>query len=159
MNVIDAAYHVVRDYPGGADSLAPRLSKAGGVLSAEVARRGTAKFGLETAVQVTQLSGDLRILHAFALECGQMCIPLPEAVSLEGNDVLQALGEASQEFADLCREVCSDMADGVISDNDQARIDRARGKLLAKLHQLGAAIRARNLAAKPAFARGEGGAA
>lgn len=159
MNVLDAAYHVVHDYPGGADSLAPRLNKAGGVLSAEVRGRPGAKFGLATAVQVTQLSGDLRILHAFAADCGQMCVPLPESVCLHEDDVLRALGEASREFADLCREVCGDMADGAISDNELDRIDRARGELMARLHRLGEAIRARNLASKPAFARQEGGAA
>lgn len=159
MNVLDAAYHVVHDYPGGADSLAPRLNKAGGVLSAEVRGRAGAKFGLQTAVDVTLLADDLRILHAFAGACRQMCVPLPESVCLEEDDVLQALGEASQEFADLCGEVCQDMADNQISDNELDRIDRARGELMAKLHHLGEAIRARNLTGKPAFARQEGGAA
>lgn len=152
MSPLDAAYNVVHGYPGGSESLGPRLGKSGSTLSAELTRRGSSKFGLETAVMVTQLTGDLRILHAFAESAGQMCVPLPGQIDTS-DDVLQALGEASREFADLCREVCTDMSDGEITDNELDRIETARGALVAGLHHLGEAIRARNLAAKPAFVR------
>lgn len=152
MSPLDAAYHVVHDYPGGADSLAPRINKSGSTLSGELTRRGSAKLGLETAVRITELTGDLRILHAFAESVGQMCVPLPGQINVCG-DVLQALGEASREFAELCREVCAGMADGEINDNELGRIETARGELMAGLHHLGKAIRSRNLASKPAFVR------
>lgn len=89
-------------------------------------RWGTAKFGLEAAVKIPQLTGDLRILFAFAESVGQMCVPLSSQVDTS-DDVLLALGEASREFADLCREVCSDMADGEINDNELGRIETAQG--------------------------------
>jgi hypothetical protein len=157
MNALDAAYHVVHDYPGGAESLGPRLKKGSTVLSAEVAGRGTAKFGLSDAVKVTQMTGDYRILHAFAEAVGQMCIPLPGCLADTGDDVLLALGETSREFSELCREVCQDVATGVFTDNALDRFELERGKLMADLHHLGEAFRAKNLAAKPAFIRSEGG--
>ena len=98
MNVIDAAYGVVHDYPGGSDSLAPRLGKASVTLSHEVARVGTAKLGLDTAVKVSVLTGDFRILDAFALQCGRMVLPLPCADGDHGGGgdggcVMARLGE------------------------------------------------------------------
>lgn len=153
MNVLDAAYNVVHDYPGGATSLAPRLPKRADVLSHEVAGHGTAKFGLKDAVKVTELTGDLRILHAFALQCGQMCVPLPTDASSSQDEVLQALGQASKEFADLCTEVCRDMGDMVISDNERVRIEREAGELVAMLHELLGLIRANNQSGKPAHER------
>lgn len=158
MSVLDAAYNVVHDHPGGACALAPRLGKRADVLSHEVKAHGSAKFGLVDAVKVTELTGDLRILQAFATQCGQVCVPLPDGFVASGNQVLEALGKTSKEFADLCTEVCADMADGSISDNELARIERESGELIAMLHSLGQAIRANNLSVKPAFVRGVVGA-
>lgn len=148
MNVLDAAYNVVHDQPGGASPLSVRLGKGQHVLGAELAGRGTAKLGLVDSVKITQMTGDLRILFAFAEECGQLCVPLPQVVEVEADDVLRALAEASHEFAELCGEVCKSMADGQISDNELDRIERERSELMAGLHCLGERLRARNLASK-----------
>ena len=64
MNVLDAAYHLVRAYPGGAQSLAPRMSKNPNTLNHEVAGDGTAKFGLVDAVAATQLSKNFVIWYS-----------------------------------------------------------------------------------------------
>lgn len=153
MQLLDAAYNVVHDYPGGATSLAPRLGKSPTTLNHEVTGTGTAKFGLLDACKTSQLSGDLRILQSFAEACGQMCVPLPNMPVPEGNDVMRAMAESSREFAELCQEVCQDMADGAISDNELGRIETARSELIARLAQLGDAIRSLNQARKPGFAK------
>lgn len=149
MNVLDAAYNVVHDQPGGASPLSVRLGKGQHVLGAELAGRGSAKLGLVDSVKISQMTGDLRILFAFAEECGQLCVPLPQVVDVGGGDVLRALAEASREFAELCTEVCSSMTDGRISDNELDRFERERGELMAGLHCLGERMRALNLASKP----------
>lgn len=146
--VMDSAYHVVHDYPGGAESLAPRLKKRGDQLSHEVAERGSAKFGLRDAVRITDLTGDMRILASWALHTRHMLVPLPHSEA-GGSEVLQALGGASKEFADLCQAVCKGMADGRVSDNELDRVQREAGELQAMLLQLIDALRANNLAAKP----------
>jgi len=154
MNVLDAAYNVVHDQPGGAGPLALRLGKRSDVLGAEVASRGTAKFGLVDAVKVSQMTGDLRILFSFAEACGQVCVPLPATLEGATDDVLHAMAESSREFAELCTEVCSGVADGAISDNELARFERERSELMAQLHRLGERVRVRHLAGKPPMARG-----
>lgn len=149
MNVLDAAYNVGEDYKdGGTAGLARRIGRNPTTLTHELTRTGTAKLGLADAVKMSVLSRDLRVLHAYAASCGQMCVPLPESIDMQGDDVLKALADSSREFAELCQETCADMADGEISDNELARIDRERGELIAALHHLGEAIRARNLSGK-----------
>ncbi|MBX9612449.1 MAG: hypothetical protein K2X51_12580 [Burkholderiales bacterium] len=149
MNILDAAYNLVHDYPGGAHSLGPRMGKSPNTLNHEVGGDGSAKFGLVDAVKATRLSGDFRILHSFAEACDHMCLPLPRITSAATGSVLAALGQSSQRFAALCTEVCQGAADNVISDNELARIEVERAALLSELAQLGQAIRLLNQANKP----------
>ncbi|WP_157979213.1 phage regulatory CII family protein [Rhodoferax ferrireducens] len=151
MSLRDAAYHVVHDYPGGASSLAPRLGKSSTYLSSEVAGTGTAKLGLLDAETITYLTGDLRILSAFATNAGQMLVPLPLAGDLPNDDCMLRLADSAKGFGDLCKEVASDLADGNITDNELTRIDRECGALIAKLHALRGSLAKRNLAGKAAY--------
>lgn len=148
MNLLDAAYNVVHDYPGGADSLAPRLVKRGTYLSAEVSATGTAKLGLLDAEKITQLTGDLRILQAFNTNCGQMMVPLPQAVDLDTDDCMLRLAASAKEFGDFCTEVASDLSDGKITDNELGRIDKECGELIASVHALREALQKRNQVGK-----------
>lgn len=155
MHLLDTAYHVVHDYPGGPASLAPRLGKSAATLCHEVAGSDRAKLGLMDAAKITQLTGDLRVLYAFAENCGQMCLPLPQAGSVATDGVMLELAQASERFAGMCREVANGMADGCISDNELQAIERVRGELLTELAQLGESLRQLNRSGKPAHERGE----
>lgn len=154
MNLLDAAYHVVSDYPGGAHSLAPRMGKAMSTLSHELTSSGTAKLGLMDAEKITTLTGDLRILAAFAANCGQMIVPLPHVPHADAEDCMKRLAATVNEFSQLMGEVSASLADGSISDNEMERIDRESGELIASLHHLREALSARNLAGKPQAVRG-----
>lgn len=150
MNLKDAAYNVVHDYPGGAESLGPRIGKNSTTLSQEVKGTRDAKLGLFTAEKITQISGDLRILQTFAANCGQMLIPLPESLlSGKDEDCMLRLADTARDFGELCKEVAGDVCHGDISDNDLARIDRDCGLLIADLHALREALAKRNLDGKP----------
>lgn len=140
MNVIDAAYNVVHDYPGGADSLGPRVGKSGTTLSHEVNRTGTAKFGLETAEKVTVMSKDYRILETFAANCGRFTLPLPEVLQEGGDSVLARLGDLLREQSHVVREVTMASADGVYTPNERKKIATEVGQLIATATQLLAAV-------------------
>lgn len=144
MNLLDAAYNVVHDYKGGAASLAPRLGKGSTYLSAEVSATGTAKLGLVDAEKITHLTGDLRILVAFATNAGQMLVPLPQPGALVQDDCMLRLADSAKEFGELCSEVASDLSDGDINDNELARIDRECGQLIASVHALRESLAVRN---------------
>lgn len=156
MDLRDTAYNVVHEYPGGPDSLAPRMGKSPVSLAHEVNGTGGAKLGLLTAEKITQLSGDLRILQAFATNCGQMLIPLPALERGQQDDCMVRLADTAHEFGQLCTEVATDLADGKISDNELARIDRECGLLIASVHSMRKALAQRNQDAKPAHERAAG---
>lgn len=149
MNLMDAAYNVVHDYPGGAASLAPRMNKSSSSLSHEVTASGTAKLGLQDALKITQLTGDLRILQAFSALCGQMLVPLPDAQWHEGADCLKRLADAMQQMGVLAQEVAGDLADNSISDNELRRCQAAMGKLIQDLHRMHEALAVINRTGKP----------
>lgn len=152
MTPLDAAYHVVHDYPGGATALAARLGKRNVTLCQELTATGSAKLGLMDALKITHLTGDYRILHAFAEACGHMVVPLP-SIDAPNADLLRVLADSSRDFAQLCREVCDAAADGRISDNEMRRVELARASLMAHLAALGEAVRAINESGKPGFAK------
>jgi len=150
MNLLDAAFNVVHDYKGGANSLAPRIGKSGTYLSNEVAATGTAKLGLLDAEKITQLTGDLRILVAFATNAGQMLVPLPHLGEFPQDDCMLRLADSAREFGALCQEVASDLADNKITDNELARIDKKCGQMIASAHALRESLALRNQAGKAA---------
>ena len=149
MDLRDVAANVVHDYPGGAPSLAPRIGKNATTLAHELNGTGAAKLGLLDAEKITLRTGDMRILEAFALNCGQMLVPLPAAFDADADDCMARLATTAREFGDLCTEVATDLVDGAISDNELARIDRECGELMASLRTLREALARRNQAGKP----------
>lgn len=157
-SVLDAAYNVVHDYEGGAASLAPRIGKAVSTLTQEANGTPQAKLGLADAVKITQRTGDLRILLAFASECGQMLLPLPDVAAEQGDDCMRAAGEASREFAELMAEVMGARTDGRTTDNELDRVTRGVGELMRALHCLTASFVASNVASKPAHLQAAGAA-
>lgn len=148
MNVLAAAYNVVSDYRGGASALAPLLGKSGSTLSHEVSPNCThAKFGLLDAVKVTAFTGDWRILQAFAAEVGALVVPIHSNAGGEA-DTLAALGKMAHEFADLVSATGAAMADGEVSDNELATLERETGDLVAAAQNVLALARAINEARK-----------
>jgi len=138
ISLLDVAYAVVHDYPGGAASLAPRMMKGASTLAQELTHRNTAKLGLLDAERITVLTGDLRILEAMANNCGQMLVPLPDDAEEAAPDhaVIGALGALSKEFGALLAEVGADIADGKVNANELKRIDKQAAALMAALHSM-----------------------
>lgn len=150
--ILDAAYHVVHDYPGGSVSLAPRLNKSPTTLSHEVTATGTAKLGLLDAVKITTFSGDLRILQAWAVEAGQMLVALP-VMADQSDECLAMVSSTAKEFSDLLAAAAEGLADGAVSDNEVDRIEREAAELFSAVHALLKAMRDRNQAGKPLHER------
>lgn len=135
-SVIDAAYQLVRAYPGGSASLAPRLGKSSTTLSHEVTKTGSAKFGLEDAVAATVLSNDLRILNAFAAEAGCMVLRLPSIDEVGDDSTMRDVAALAREFGDLVSEVTGAAADGQIALNELHKVQREWARMVAAGQQL-----------------------
>lgn len=130
MTVIDTAFHVVHDYPGGSTSLAPRMGKNPATLCHEVKGRDGYKLGLADAVKVTLLTDDMRILHAFAAECGHMALRLPDTAELPDACALGRISALAREFNDLVQAFTAGVTDGRVSANELAGIRRRWGEML-----------------------------
>jgi hypothetical protein len=129
---LDAAYHVVHDYePNGAESLAPRLGKSPTTLSHEVKPPPTsmAKLGLVDAVKISDLTGDMRILHAFAEAVGHRAVKveIPEADSLP--DLVVAMSCFAKETAEALLAMHEVLADGRITENEIKRFEKEVGDI------------------------------
>lgn len=149
--VLDAAFNLVHDYPGGAESLGPRIKKSPTTLSHEVKRTGTAKFGLEDSVKLTVLSGNRAILNAFAAECGCLVLPMPSVES--GLDTFHGLADAAREFSEFVASVADAAADGRVTGNELARVDRELSELLARGQAIRATLAMIHESGKPAFVK------
>ena len=147
-SLLDAAFNVVHDYPGGARSLAPRILKSETTLSHEVRGTGTAKFGLVDAVKLTQMTGNLAILNEFAASCQCVIFPMP---AIEGGmGAFPGLAEAAREFAEFVTSVADAVADGNVTANELARVDRELSQLFARSQAVRATLAAIHEAGKPA---------
>lgn len=157
MDPLIAARLTVRDH-GGAGVIAPQLGKSQSSLSHELDPhcRG-AKLSLLDAVSIAQLTGDARIPTAFAAECGGMFVPLPTvpADDPDTQATMAHLGRVSSEFGDLVSTTAGRIADGSVSDNDLAAIEREYADLVVAGQRLLTHLRARN-AAEKAHRGGEG---
>lgn len=153
MNVADACFHLVHDYPGGAESLGPRLGKLGTSLSAEVQQRSpqdieamrgagrtVPKFGILDATRAMKFSKelgrvDLRPLDAMATELGCMVIQLPELDADEGTAAAD-VAEVAKNFGELMAGVAQSLADGRVTDRERAEVERQAGLLVATTRHL-----------------------
>lgn len=144
-SIIDAAYHVVHDHPGGAMSLAPRLSprKSWGQLCQEVNPRpdGMAKLGILTARDLTALTGNDAIVHAFTLECGGMFVR-PASSHASAPDAMAAVAGLAKEFGELTALVSGAVADGTVSLNELKRVEKEAMDLLQQVAQVLTTVRA-----------------
>lgn len=141
-SVQSAIFRLVHDYPGGAMALAPVLGKRGESLSHEVSPvYPTAKIGLLDAVKLSLFTGDRQVLNAWAGDMG--CMVLPLAADVPGVEGIGArTAQLAKEFADLMGTLAADLADGDVSANDLARIDRESSELVAAIQALMGAVRA-----------------
>ncbi len=154
MNLIDAARRMVREYPGGEDALAPRLGKSASTLDKELRRAPGFKLGAEDACEISAMCMDLQLpqarafITAWAARMGCFVIPL-DAPEGDQDECLLALADASRVMHELMTEVMTALADGQVSDNELARIDREAGQLVSAVQGLRRAAAARNARGKP----------
>lgn len=125
MDVSDAAYHTVHDYPGGAVALGPRLHINSTVLNSKVLPSCQSHhLTLDEAVRVMALTGDHRILVALCRRLGYLD-PIP-AVAYEGiadEQLLEMVARMHGETSDVSRSLVDALADGRVTRDELARFE------------------------------------
>lgn len=142
MNLHDAARRLAKAYPGGIDAMAQRLGKNPATLRHELSGAPGYKLGAEDLEDMTLMAmganqpNALVALATFNANCGQMSIPLPQALAGAGEDCMRQLADVAKEFSDMVQAVAMRAGDGDVTDNDLAAIDKELTELLASVHVL-----------------------
>lgn len=146
MNTTDAAYGTVHDYPGGSESLAPRIGMSAAVLRGKVNPNNDRNvLSLDEASRIMGVTGDHRILQALAAEHGYTL----ERVDTEAapGDVLRTLLRANAAEGEFDRVLGEALADGLITPNELKQINEAgaaqQGATMVLLAKLRAVSEAR----------------
>lgn len=165
MRTLDAALHLARRFPNGPEGLAarmpssdpakPGITKSAASLRHELVRSGSYKLGLEDAELMTilalqeRVSDPLAILNAMAANCSAMVVMLPDCY--EGDETTFAgLASAAREFSDFVTVVAEAAADGKVSANELARVDKELGELIGRAQMLRARLAQIHEQGKPA---------
>lgn len=79
MNILDAASATVHDYPGGSESLGPRLGLSAAMLRSKVdLGNGAQQLSVAEADRIMALTGDFRMLRAWAHQHGFLVVESPD---------------------------------------------------------------------------------
>ena len=130
MSPQDAIHHVVHDFPGGAEALAPRIGRGAQVLRNKVTLEGVAGVRrsheptLADVAAITRITGDLRVLDALAAEVGAVVLRLPTIDALGDSALLDMVLTVNDEYGQACAALRDGLADGEIDRQEFARIER-----------------------------------
>lgn len=129
MNPQDAIHHVVHDFPGGAEALAPRIGRGAQVLRNKVTlshdgARRSHEPTLADVSAISRVTGDLRVIEALAAENGAVVVRLPDMSGVADDALLDLLLTSSQEYGEACAALRDALADGEVDRVEFDRIER-----------------------------------
>lgn len=117
MNIVDSAHRTVHAYPGGSESLAPRIGMSAAVLRNKVNPNNTTHhLTLVEADEIMSITGDHRMLHDLAAAHGYT-LQRVDAPGVGGSvlGLLLATNASKGEFAQVLHDA---LADGLITENE-----------------------------------------
>ncbi|PQV50999.1 phage regulatory CII family protein [Paraburkholderia sp. BL21I4N1] len=124
MNILDAAHAVAHDYPGGCESLAPRMGMSAAVLRNKVNPNNTTHhLTVAEAVRMSQITGDVRIAEAIANELGHALVKLPQVSDCCDSAIVEMMGKAWETHGDVGREITKTLEDGRVEHKEVARVE------------------------------------
>lgn len=125
-DVFEAFYRVVHDYPGpeGVERLAAKMGMTAGTLynKANTNESSHHKPTLADAVVVSSITGDHRILYAFAHTLGEVCFPLPNLKNVSDQALIELICAIGVEGGDFHRAVTDGFADRKFTRREFAQV-------------------------------------
>ena len=144
-----AAYATVHEEGRSAKALAAGIGLQHQVLLNKVSPTNDTHFlRLTEAVALMKVTKDARILDAMAAEMGGMYLPGVDVDERTDSALMSDLATMTAQFGELVREVATDLADGVVSDNELGRIESEAVDLRKALDVLLRDLRKSNLKSK-----------
>lgn len=147
MNIIDAAHKTVHAYPGGSESLGPRIGMSPAVLRNKVNPNNTTHhLTIVEASEIIGVTSDLRMLHALANEHGCVVQRVDEYRGKGGPgqrpavlDLLLTTNACEGAFAGVLQAALND---GLITENEMKAITDAGTSVQTAMVALIARLRA-----------------
>lgn len=146
MDVLDAAYATVHNFPGGATALAPRAGfSSPHVLNSKV-RPGcdTHHLTLAEADTIMGITGDMSILRALAEEHSYLVVAMDAPTGAKAS-MLSSVLDIGESNGDLARTIRAAVADGVITQRELKDIqqagDSAQAAIIMLVGKLRGAVR------------------
>lgn len=126
MNALDAAYHTVHEYVGGAAALAARLGiRSAAVLNSKVnPNTSTHHLRLDEAIKLMVFTNDYRLLQAINYELGFISIPIPSKCTDTEINVMNHVLDIGHRKGELCATIKDIFEDGIVT-RDEAKTFRA----------------------------------
>lgn len=166
MNVDDAVWHMVHGYPGGAPSLAPRLTtidhtthkrkpmNAHSLQHKASPTYPTAHFSPSELVDAMEVTGDHGPLEAMALRVGRITLPLPHLMDGDtGSELVQRMAATVREFSEFMVEASKDLQDNRCTGVELRRIQHEGLDAIAAIQQLMALAQSMHEAGTPPHLR------
>jgi hypothetical protein len=140
LDVLDAAYHTVHDYPGGVAALAVRMRMSSNTLTHKVnLNNSTHHLTLREAVAMQHMSGNVAVLQAMAEALGYVCVKAKPAAA--SGDPLHQVMEMTAEFADVLHAASDAISSGSVTPNAMRRFDHQVAELQAAANALAGTLR------------------
>lgn len=140
MSPLDAFHATVHDFPGGCESLAPRMGMSPQVLRNKANQNSeTNKPTLLDGDRAMGITGDHRLLHAMARNHGYICIKIDEQPACD-MAVLESVTDIWQHLGAFGAEVHKAMADGRIEPHEVKAIETAAFTMFRPVMQLVARV-------------------
>ena len=138
MNIIDAADSTVHDYPGGSESLGPRVGISPAVLRNKVNPNNTTHhLTLAEADRLMRITQDKRILKALAHAHGYLLVKAPDECSTESDmSVLEHVTGLMVQQGRFAMEIHTALSDGGVSKEEMVRIDRAGREFMGEIVEI-----------------------
>ncbi|MDN4057142.1 phage regulatory CII family protein [Massilia sp. YIM B02769] len=124
MNLLDAFYQTVHGAVGGCEALAVRLGMSAQVLRNKANVHSTTnKPTFEEADRICGITGDHRMVHAFAQNHGYVCVRIEDGAEASDMALLEMVAKVWQTNGEVGAEINQALADGKV---DRAEVIRVR---------------------------------
>lgn len=144
MSPLDAAHATVHDYPGGSESLAPRMGMRGSILRNKVnGNCDTNHLTLLDADKMMSITGDHRILESLAQQHGYVVVPVAFDSPSSDMAILELVTHVWRHNGDVGRAVDDALSDGRITKRELEdikqtihRVEQAMHTMLARITEM-----------------------
>ncbi|EHK64799.1 phage regulatory CII family protein [Achromobacter arsenitoxydans] len=131
MNITTAADLTVHDYKGGSEALGAVIGMSPAVLRNKVNPNNTTHhLTLAEADRIVRMTGDVRILAAFAHGNGYLLVKAPESCGESDMSVLEQVAALMIAHGRFGHEVYDALADGGVDQQEVQRVDAAGRALM-----------------------------